>query len=281
MAHVRFSVSFLMLADPALCWESSSSSPPSPAAGPALVSPGGWGRWAQNKVWQEGWRRSKPAQAVLCSSWKVAAPRAQAAPTRREYLMGKCSSSHQVLAMGAGRCHSGKLPSLGSGQKSLCMKTSSQRHLAKLDGEGVTCKTTITPSLLVPCAGQGELDRQNVGLLLPPGADTPGCSCPDPWAWQDILSSWLWSQVVIHLNSSFISGILSQLFGASQSGCAWHPELWEPFLQLRHGVSKEQTWAVKQHNCFAPALAGTWSLSTHLTSGLLRIGSFLSACKFS
>lgn len=104
MTHMCFSVSFITLADPwsvltALSRESSSSSPPGPAAGPALASPGGSGRWAQNKVWQEGWRRSKQAQAVLCSSCKVAAPRAQAAPIRREYLTGEAQQQP------SGACH--------------------------------------------------------------------------------------------------------------------------------------------------------------------------------
>lgn len=93
-----------------------------------------------SRLWQVGTEQgvaggvgcSKQAQTVLCSSCKVTAPRAQAAP----YLKGKwSSSSHQVLAMCAGGCHPGKLPSLSSGQKSLYMKSSSQRHLAKLDDD--------------------------------------------------------------------------------------------------------------------------------------------------
>lgn len=122
MTHVSFSVSFVILAEPH-----------SPVLEIQLFQPTQPCPGVPRRLWQVGTEQGVAGGAEALPA-STGCP--LLTPIRREHLMGKCSSSsHQVRAMGAGRCHTGKFPSLGSGQKSQYVKTSSQRHLAKLGGD--------------------------------------------------------------------------------------------------------------------------------------------------
>lgn len=216
-----------------------------------MLSPGCCDRWAQSTVCHEGCTHFFQSEYTLSSAfpvkWPFLEPRLLPSGGIITLVKWSSSSSCQVLAVGAGCHYAENLSPQGFDQKSLWKSLPRATRRCQIVTE-LCIKPQLHTLLLVPHDGQGEADRREVGLLLPAGAGTWGCSWPCSCGWKASLCPRVWSQVIVHLgSSSFPSRILlallllsTKFFWASQSGCACHLAQWQPPLQLRQVLTKSK-----------------------------------------